>query len=52
MLEPEEARTARNGLADTLASIERGDLEATKAQRAYLEGARDALAAGESPPES
>lgn len=47
MLEPEEARTAREGIADTLTSIDRGDLDATKAQRAYLAGVRDAIAAGE-----
>jgi len=43
MLDLEEACGARDGIADTLASIDRGDLEATRTQRAYLEGARDTL---------
>jgi hypothetical protein len=34
---------AAAGLADTLASIERGELEATPTERAYLVGALDAL---------
>jgi len=34
----DEIERAAAGLADTLASIERGELEATPTQRAYLAG--------------
>jgi hypothetical protein len=40
---PDEIRTAADGLADTLASIESGTLDATDAQRAYLTGSLHAL---------
>jgi hypothetical protein len=43
MIEPEAARAARDGIADTLASIDRGELEADEVQRAYLAGAVAAL---------
>ncbi len=43
MLNPDQARRARDGIVDTLTSIDRGELAAAQMQRAYLEGARDAL---------
>lgn len=43
MIEPEAARAARDGIADTLASIDRGELEADEVQRAYLASAVAAL---------
>lgn len=44
-MKPDEIRTAADGLADTLASIESGTLDATDAQRAYLAGSLHALRA-------
>ena len=38
MIEPKDARRARDGIADTIDSIDRGDLEATPEQRAFLAG--------------
>lgn len=38
MIESKDARAARDGIADTLDSIDRGDLEATPEQRAFLVG--------------
>lgn len=43
MAERDEMNRARDGVADTLASIERGALSATPEQRAYLAGAVEAL---------
>lgn len=43
MSERDEVKRARDGVADTLASIDRGDLDATPEQRAYLAGAVQAL---------
>ena len=43
MIESEAARAARDGIADTLASIDSGELEAEEVQRAYLAGAVAAL---------
>lgn len=42
-MRPDDIHAAPDGLADTLASIESGALDATDAQRAYLAGALDAL---------
>jgi hypothetical protein len=39
MIRPEDAQSARQGIADTLASIDAGELEATDVQRAFLAGA-------------
>lgn len=44
-MSPDEIRAAADGLTDTLASIESGTLDATDAQRAYLQGARHAFRA-------
>jgi hypothetical protein len=49
-METAEAKQARDGIADTLASIEAGALEATEAQRAFLAGAVAALDGSSSDP--
>lgn len=51
-MRPDDIRDAADGLADTLASIESGTLDATDSQRAYLTGAHHALRAvlGEAEP--
>jgi hypothetical protein len=43
MVERKDAEDARAGIADTLASIDRGDLDASPEQRAFLAGAIAAL---------
>jgi len=43
MIEPKDARAARDGIADTLDSIERGEVKATAKQRAFLAGSVAAL---------
>jgi hypothetical protein len=43
MVDRQDAEMARDGIADTLASIDRGDLEATAEQRAFLAGSVAAL---------
>lgn len=49
---PDEIRSAADGLADTLSSIESGTLDATDTQRAYLAGSLHAFQAvlGEAEP--
>lgn len=42
---PEEVHRAAEGIADTLASIDAGSLDATPTERAYLAGALHALRA-------
>lgn len=42
---PDEIRRAADGLAETLASVDAGTLDATPVQRAYMAGALHALRA-------
>jgi ABC-type sugar transport system substrate-binding protein len=42
---PDEIRRAADGLAETLAAVEAGTLDATPQQRAYMAGALHALRA-------
>lgn len=44
-MNPDEIRRAADGMAETLASLDAGTLDATPAQRAYIAGALHALRA-------
>lgn len=43
MLSEDDIRRTAGGIADTLASIDAGALDATQSQRAFLAGSLDAL---------
>ena len=50
MIEPEDAARARQALGEVLGQIDADDIEATKAQRAFIAGAAAALDDEESEP--